>query len=210
MGEVRLWKVREIVWLKEHYPNYSLGTCAILLKRSEYSVKAKVTELKLKHSPEFMSKRRSATQFKKGHTTLKGKKWDDMYSPEVKERLLEQRKNQTRHKIGEIYFVKSKGRKFIYLGKEKGSIPYARYIWETANGKIPKGCSISFKDGNPLNVELSNLECLTKAQMIEKNSWLNNKTKEQIREARIKGHVTRKQKKEEERLRMMPFLRGLQ
>lgn len=36
-----------------------------------------------------------------------------------------------------------------------------REIWKTAHGPIPEGCDIHHKDNNPLNNDLSNLECLT-------------------------------------------------
>jgi len=41
-----------------------------------------------------------------------------------------------------------------------------RHIWEQANGKIPKGCILIFKDGNSLNVELDNLEMITRSEHV--------------------------------------------
>lgn len=43
----------------------------------------------------------------------------------------------------------------------KGTMWLHRYIWEKANGAIPKGAHIHHKDGNTLNNDISNLECLT-------------------------------------------------
>lgn len=42
--------------------------------------------------------------------------------------------------------------------KDKG-----RLVWEQHHGKIPEGHNIVFLDGNPLNCDLSNLECTTKS-----------------------------------------------
>ena len=39
------------------------------------------------------------------------------------------------------------------------------YIWEKANGKIPKGYYLCFKDGNTLNCELENLYLLTPREL---------------------------------------------
>ena len=36
-----------------------------------------------------------------------------------------------------------------------------RYIWEKVNGYIPKGMVIHHIDGNHLNNNINNLECLT-------------------------------------------------
>ncbi len=39
-----------------------------------------------------------------------------------------------------------------------------RYIWEQANGSIPKGWEIHHKDLDPTNNDLPNLQCLTKSE----------------------------------------------
>lgn len=38
-----------------------------------------------------------------------------------------------------------------------------RVVWEQHHGKIPKGHNIVYLDGNPLNCEISNLECTTQS-----------------------------------------------
>ena len=54
-----------------------------------------------------------------------------------------------------IYFTRKKEsngkRKTVYLH---------RVIWEAAHGPIPLGCVIHHKDGNPLNNNLENLQCI--------------------------------------------------
>ncbi|MGB0496307.1 MAG: HNH endonuclease signature motif containing protein [Kangiellaceae bacterium] len=42
----------------------------------------------------------------------------------------------------------------------KGGSRLHRDVWEKAFGKIPEGCHIHHKDGNPENNKLSNLECM--------------------------------------------------
>lgn len=44
-------------------------------------------------------------------------------------------------------------------------------VWEAANGPMPEGCLVGFKDGNKENVALENLMLLTKAE----NAQLNNR-----------------------------------
>jgi hypothetical protein len=44
-----------------------------------------------------------------------------------------------------------------------------RYIWEQAHGAIQKGYNIVFKDGNSLNCVLENLECISNAELGERN-----------------------------------------
>lgn len=44
-----------------------------------------------------------------------------------------------------------------------------RVIWEAANGPIPPGHILIFKDGNKLNTDISNLKLITKAENIRIN-----------------------------------------
>jgi hypothetical protein len=44
-----------------------------------------------------------------------------------------------------------------------------RVVYETAFGKIPKGMIITFLDGNKQNMELSNMNCITKAENLIMN-----------------------------------------
>lgn len=39
-----------------------------------------------------------------------------------------------------------------------------RLVWEAANGPVPDGCVIVFKDGNKQNITLGNLACITRKQ----------------------------------------------
>lgn len=39
-----------------------------------------------------------------------------------------------------------------------------RYVWEQANGPIPKGHFIHHRDGHKANNALANLECITRAE----------------------------------------------
>lgn len=43
-------------------------------------------------------------------------------------------------------------------------VPKHKLVWEAANGPVPEGCVITFKDGNKQNVALENLACITKKQ----------------------------------------------
>jgi hypothetical protein len=43
-------------------------------------------------------------------------------------------------------------------------------VWEEANGPVPAKHKIVFKDNNQLNTELNNLECLSYADVMRRNS----------------------------------------
>lgn len=42
--------------------------------------------------------------------------------------------------------------------------------WEEAHGPVPPGHALVFRDGNPLNAELANLELLTRAELMARNT----------------------------------------
>ncbi len=62
------------------------------------------------------------------------------------------------------------GRVWIHVPtKYKNRFKWTRkhkYIWELHNGKIPEGYIIHHKDCNPLNNELSNLQCMSAAEHV--------------------------------------------
>ena len=59
---------------------------------------------------------------------------------------------------------------FIKNGK-KTPVWLHRYIWEKANGEIPKGFVIHHRDGNPENNALDNLVCITQKEHSKAHPW---------------------------------------
>jgi len=45
-----------------------------------------------------------------------------------------------------------------------------RLVWESINGPIPKDHVVRFKDGNNLNIQIDNLECIPKTENAIRNS----------------------------------------
>lgn len=52
----------------------------------------------------------------------------------------------------------------------RGWTPLHRILWIDAHGPVPKGFALRFKDGDSLNVELDNLELLSRADLMRRNS----------------------------------------
>ena len=65
----------------------------------------------------------------------------------------------------------SKGRLYHYtkLADSKWALTH-RLTWEQANGPIPPKHIVRFIDGNTMNLELSNLECIPMIQNMTKNT----------------------------------------
>lgn len=59
---------------------------------------------------------------------------------------------------------------FIRISKAKW-IPYHHHLWIEANGKVPKGHIVVFKDKNSLNCKLENLEMITYRENMQRNTF---------------------------------------
>jgi hypothetical protein len=71
---------------------------------------------------------------------------------------------------GTIKVWKLKDKLFQVIKTQKGFEPLNRFIWQMNHGNIPEGNNIVFKDGNPMNCTIENLEMLTNAENASRNS----------------------------------------
>ena len=46
-------------------------------------------------------------------------------------------------------------------------------LWEAVNGTLPAGHAVVFRDGDKTNIALENLECITRAELMRRNSHHN-------------------------------------
>lgn len=75
------------------------------------------------------------------------------------------------------------------------------YIWENKHGKIPKGYCVIFKDKNTLNVSLSNLMLVSRAELVrlnQKYAYIDERLKETALQVIKLNEATRKQLKQKE------------
>ena len=64
-------------------------------------------------------------------------------------------------------------------------------LWIEHNGAIPKGHAIVFKDGNKQNITLENLECVSRAELMSRNT-LHRYPKEIALAIQLRGALNRK------------------
>lgn len=134
---------------------------------------------KLTIPKEVIEQRKKESQRKKGDVSWnKGRKQTDYMSAEAIERTKSTRFKKgnlphnakqsdgiivsRRDKSGRVY-------KYIRIGLGKWELLH-RHIWEQANGAIPHGFAVVFKDGNTENVVLSNLEMISLTENMLRNS----------------------------------------
>ncbi len=116
-------------------------------------------------------------QFTKGHITHnKGKKWNEYMSKEGQENskkttfkkgnIPPNRREIGSERIDKNGYVEIK----VQDGKlNKNWTKKHRYIYEQANGKIPKGHKVIFADGNNRNFDVKNLILVTNAEELIMN-----------------------------------------
>lgn len=176
-----LWTESELNYLRKHYPNERTIDIGIHLGRTENAVNRKAYELQVKKTREFMRKQLeggAAYRFKKNHNTHnKNKKWNEWMSEESRNKLLKttfKKGNQPHNTLedGAITIRADKSRKnyyFIRLEKAKW-IALHVHLWKQHHGEIPKGKIIVFKDNNPMNCTIENLEAITRIENMKRNT----------------------------------------
>lgn len=74
------------------------------------------------------------------------------------------------NEIGTIVHWKVRQRQYLHIKTNNGYEKYHVYLWNQINGNIPKGFNVTFIDGNTLNCTIDNLELLSDADLVIKNS----------------------------------------
>jgi hypothetical protein len=120
--------------------------------------------------------------FKKGNIpNNKGKKMEDwISSPEAIKKIRAtqykpgNKPRQTKYD-GAISIRTDNGDrkyKYIRISECKWAMLH-RYVWTTHRGDIPNGYNIVFKDGNTMNCEIENLECISNEELMQRNTLHN-------------------------------------
>lgn len=172
-------------FLKKNYLKMPLKTMGRSIGKSDVGVRKRMSQLGLIIPPEIIQKRVLDSRIKKGNIpSNKGKKWDEYLPKEVQERCRKStfKKGQippNKLEVGDIT-IRSYGSrggrkkyniKFIKTGP--GNLdwqPLHLFNWKAAGLDIPDGYVIAFKNGNILNPELENLEIISMAENMKRNT----------------------------------------
>lgn len=175
------WTQRKISYLKKHYADTSLDVLIEKTKHCQESIYNKAAALGLRKSQEFKqefgrrvaaSPKSQACRFGKGHEPFnKGKREHEFRSKEAIERCAATQfkkghRPHNTHPVGyECYRRMGKtGYVYIKVSDDAKMVLKHRWVWEQANGPIPEGSNITFRDGNRLNCSLDNLELVSRQE----------------------------------------------
>lgn len=182
----RFWLEQEREIINEMYANNYTETICKRLNRSYGSVSSQAYLMGLKKSVEFkkmelerqgnlLKENGVASRFLKGNiSNNKGKKMPTDVYERCKATMF--KKGQSPHNSysnwDEVLRIDKTGRQYfmIKLPTEIKLKPKHIWLWETKNIKVTKGFNVVFKDGNPLNCTLENLECISNSELMQRNT----------------------------------------
>jgi hypothetical protein len=193
------WTDAQLALLIEHYPSKPMMDLKKLIGRNASSIYNKSFELGLKKSAEYLAsgmagrtdgQRGLRTRFQKGHVS-----WNKGKPMEIRGRMQETmfKKGQVPKNykpVGTIRVVDGYQEIKVAEGMRQWKQLH-RVVWERLNGAIPKGMNLIFRDGNKSNISIVNLELMTKAQNMKRNSYHENYPKEIQLAIQLKGALTR-------------------
>lgn len=201
MKKRHIWTNDEVQLLREKYPHRPTAEIAKRLGLRIHCVYRKAAQLGLHKTPEFRASKESGifypghtrgkqTQFKKGgvpaNKGLRRPGWHRGRMRQTQFRKGERSGTAAKNwkPIGTILkdhegYLRIKVREFKY-GKEPSGFGNAdvwpqlhRHRWTEANGPIPAGHVIAFKDGNRENCALENLELISRGELARRNRMWN-------------------------------------
>ena len=174
---MRKWTEEEMRILRELYPHTRTEELCNILNRSARSVYSQANTNGIKKTQEYIDyllsieadrlrKYGIATRYKKGNPT-----WNKNVKGYMGANVTSFKKGQLPHNTKSIGDEKlnKEGHTLVKIGHKKW-IRKHRLIWEQANGPIPKGFYLRIKDGNKDNYNLDNMELITQAENMRRNT----------------------------------------
>lgn len=166
--------------IKDQYLTVPIKALARQLGVSDTLVKRRLEHFGLTIPAEIIEQRKRDSYIKKGNIPVnKGKKWEDYLTPDQQEKS-----RRTTFKKGDIpHNAYNEIGKVVIRAKKDGSekykficiklgewVLYHQHIWVQQFGEVPDKHVIRFKDGDPMNCNIENLECVTMAENLRLNS----------------------------------------
>ena len=183
-------------------------------RHDQKSIWNKAKALGLRKSREFLAEvgrkcsqhpRSIATRFVKGQEPAnKGKRIEEFMTADGIRRSSQTRfkKGQLPHNTKPIGYERMDENGYVYIkvSMEHKMVLKHRYVWEQANGPIPDGYNIAFRDGNRQNCDLSNLFLLSREDNARRR--VSEETPE-ARKARVaKAQITRNKSIRRDKIRL--------
>lgn len=184
MNARRPWSAADDAAIRALYPNTATKVLAAKFGRALTATHQHAYDLGLKKSPEFLASLSSgrlqdgrvgaATRFAPGNVP-----WNKGTSYQAGGRSAETRFKPGSRSIRwdpDIYAVgalRMNADGYVDMKVREGLRAWDRFhriLWEDAHGPIPRGMCLVFRDGDRLNLELENLELVTRGEIMRRNT----------------------------------------
>ncbi len=209
------WTAEQEAIVSARYPHEKTEKIAADLDIPLSKVYAKADRLGLKKTPEYLASpdaqrlRRgdnvgAAYRFPKGHVPFNKGMKGVCYEGCKQTQFKKGQKSHTWTPIGTERLSKEGylQRKMTDTGvTRRDYVAVHHLIWKEAGRDIPEGYALSFKDGNKTNITLENLELVSRADLMKRNTY-HNYPKEIAQLIQLRGAVQRqinKRSKQHER-----------
>lgn len=197
-AQKRPYSFSEDCYLVKNLEHKSQKQIAIDLGRSCTTVGIRCKTLGL----ETLTRRNALKSYiKKGQTPPnKGKKQSEYMSPEAIEKTKatrfkkEQLPKQTLPVWSEVKRKRKNGREYIMIKVPGNTKLVYKHIWmweSFHNKKLPAGFNVVFKNGNPLDCVIENLECVSDATLMKRNT-IHNYPEELKKAIRLSSKISKK------------------
>ena len=213
----RHWTGRDIDRLKQLYPDAPMARMVRAFRRPVNQIYAKAAALGLRRSEPYLremlarvSRRLQLSgqthRFPKGHVPAnKGLRRPGWARGRMRETQFKQG-HFPANRDPEFYVpgalrVSFYGYLEMRISFELGSLGWRGLhlvLWEDAHGPLPKGHCLRFKDGDPLNVELENLELISRVENMRRNT-IHNLPKPLKDTIQLLGRLKRRIREEQDR-----------
>lgn len=205
----RRWTRFEDAQLRRDYPMTPAHEIAARLGRAPGSVHQRAAAIGISKSPEF--KRRQgrelaahpaarAQRYEKGHNGGHGFKKGHRHGRAT--RFKKGQRPHTWKPIGteRINADGYRERKVTETGcPPRDWRPIHLLMWQEANGPVPDGHAVVFRNGDKTDIRLENLECITRAELMARNT-VHNLPKPLAELVQLRGALTRKINEAERRV----------
>jgi hypothetical protein len=162
----RPWTADEDATLADMYPSHAASDVALAIGRTRQAVKNRVAKLGLQ-------KNDCRTWFQAGQTPWnKGIRYE-AGGRSVQTRFQPGQRPHTWNPIGHTRTTKDGylQRKLQDTGvTHRDYVPVHHLVWRMHGRTVPPGHVIAFRDGNPLNVDINNLELISRLELMARNS----------------------------------------
>ncbi len=205
---MRFFTPDEDQFLRDNYLTIPAKRMAKMLGRTEGTARQRMKLLGIVVPPEVVQRFKEESYIKKGNVSFnKGKKQTDYCSPEAiaksaKTRFKKQGLPANTLYDGAIVSRRDKtGRnyKWIRISQAHWKMLHV-YNWEQVHGPIPQDMIVVFKDKDCSNCEVSNLEMITRAQNMKRNT-LHNYPKEIVTTIQLLGAMKRQINKQTKKIK---------